>query len=118
MFKTTILAAAALSFVALGAPAAYADRGDGGGNHGGGYHGGDGGGKHAGGGYRGGDGGYHGRGGGDHYGHHNKWNKGNSWRNYSWYPRCHYETKKVRIRAFNRYGQPTFKWVWRDVKVC
>ena len=100
LLKTTILTAAALSFVALGAPTAYAGGGGGGGG-GGGHHG----------------GGHHG-GGGGHHGHHNKWNDGPIWLNYSWYPSCHYETKKVRIKVWDRYGYPHFKWVWRDVKVC
>jgi hypothetical protein len=107
MLKTTILAAAALSFVALGAPTAYAGHGGGGGGGGGGGH-------HGGG---GGGGGHHG-GGGGHHGSHNKWNNGHIWLNYSWYPSCHYETKKIRIKVWDRYGNPHFKWVWRDVKVC
>ncbi len=102
MLKTTLLAAAALSFVALGAPTAYAgSAAAGGGGHGGGG-----------------------------------WRRRSPWRsaaitapqqvattapiwlNYSWYPSCHYETKKVRIKVWDRYGNPHFKWVWRDVKVC
>jgi len=90
MLKTTILAAAALSFVALGAPTAYAGHGGGGGGH----HG------------------------GGHHGHHNGWNNGHIWLGYSWYPSCHYETKKIRVKLWDRHGNPYFKWVWRDVKVC
>ncbi|WP_141700846.1 hypothetical protein [Methyloceanibacter superfactus] len=62
-------------------------------------------------------GGHHG-GGGGHHGHHNKWHNGPIWLNYSWHSSCHYETKKVRIKVWDRYGNPHFKWVWRDVKVC
>ena len=31
---------------------------------------------------------------------------------------CHYETQQVRIKVYDRWGYPHFKWVWRDVKVC
>jgi len=31
---------------------------------------------------------------------------------------CHYETQKVRIKFYDRWGNPHVKWVWRDVKVC
>jgi hypothetical protein len=130
MLKTTLMAAAALSFVALGTPTAYAGKGGGGGggHHGGGgggggHHGGGGGGGHHGGGgggghHGGGGGGGHHGGGGGHHGHHNKWGKSHFWLGYNWYPSCHYETKKVRIKVRDRWGRPYFKRVWRDVKVC
>jgi len=31
---------------------------------------------------------------------------------------CHYETQKVRIKFYDHWGNPHFKWIWRDVKVC
>ena len=105
MLKTTLLAAAALSFVALGATTADAKGGHG---HGG-YS------KH------GGHGDHHGRHGGGH-GYHkfHKYNKFNNfWLSYSRYrARCHYEPERVRIKVWDRRGNAYFKWVKRDVKVC
>lgn len=101
MLKKPLIAAATISLVAFGATAAYAGKGGGGG---GGHGGGGGGGGHY--------------GGGGHHGHH-KFNRYPPlWLNYSWYPRCHYETQKVRIKVRDRRGRPYRKWVWRDVKVC
>ena len=86
MLKTTLIAAAALSFMALGATQASAGSyGHGGGhswNHGGGYN--------------------------------------HSYRNYSWHrPRCHHETRPVKIKLWSRYSHHYhFKTVYRDVEVC
>ncbi len=115
MLKNTLIAAAAVSVMAFGATGAYAGPGDGGGG-GGGQHGGGGGGGHGGGGHGGG-----GHGGGGHHGggSHHKFNRYPPlWLNYSWYPRCHYETRKVRIKVQDHRGRSYRKWVWRDVKVC
>ena len=59
--------------------------------------------------------------GGGHIHHkYNKYNKYNDfWFNFSWYsPACHYETKPDRVKVWDRHGNPYFKWVKRDVKVC
>ena len=116
MLKTTLLAAAALSFALLGGPTANAKEGHGHGGGGGGHHGG--GGKHGGGGGNHGGGGKHGGGHGKHGGHYNKFRNYPFWLNYSWYPSCSYEPRKVRVKWWDRWGNPHFKWVWRDVKVC
>lgn len=129
MIKTTLLAAAALSFVALGAPTADAKGGHGNGGGGGhgahnggqGKHGGSG--KHGGKGHHGGYGkhGGHGKHGGGHgYRKSHKYNKSNYfWLNYSWFPsRCHYEPERYRLKVWDRRGNAYFKWATRDVKVC
>ena len=116
MLKKTLIAAAAVSLMAFGATDAFAGKGGGGG--GGGHGGGRG---HHGGGGGGGGGGH---GGGHHGGHHggpgwnHKFSRYPFWLNYSWYPSCHYETRKVRIKVRDRWGRPYHKWVWKDVKVC
>lgn len=95
MLKKTLIAAAAVSLMAFGATDAFAGKG------GGGKHGGHRGGRHH---------------GGKHYGHHRSrypaW-----WLSYS-YPRCYYEARKVRVRAYDRRGRRYYRWVWRDVRVC
>lgn len=103
MLKTTLIVAAAVTFMAFGAPEAYAGRGgDGhGGNHGGGGHGG---GKH---------GGHHGG-----HGWNHKFSRYPFWLNNSWYPRCHYETRKVFVKIKGRHGRVFYKPVYRDVRVC
>jgi hypothetical protein len=101
MLKKTLIAAAAVSLMAFGATDAFAGKGGGGGHGGGGKHGGHRGGRHH---------------GGKHYGHHRSrypaW-----WLSYS-YPRCYYEARKVRVRAYDRRGRRYYRWVWRDVRVC
>jgi len=101
MLKKTLIAAAAVSLMTFGATAAYA----GGGGRGGG------GGDHDG---HGGHGGHDGHGG--HHGHH-RFNN-NIWWGFVLSSPCHYETQKVRIKFYDRWGNPHVKWVWRDVKVC
>ena len=122
MIKTTLLAAAALSFVALGAPTADAKSGHGHGGGGGGHGAHNGGqGKHGGYGKHRGRGGSGKHGGQGRHGHHKyKHHKSNYfWLNYSWFPsRCHYEPQRVRVRVWDRRGHAYFKWVRRDVKVC
>jgi len=117
MLKRTLIAAATVSLMAFGATAAYAGKGDGGGGGHGGGGGGHGGGHHGGGHHGGGHhgGGHHGN---KHGGHGWKHRYPPLWLNYSWYPRCHYETRKVRIKAWDRRGRLYHKWVFRDVKVC
>lgn len=108
MLKKTLIAAAAVTLMAFGATDAFAGKGGGGhggGGHGGGHHGG---GKH---------GGHHG---GPHGGHgwKHKFHRYPFWLNYSWYPRCHYETRKVYVKVRGRHGRIFYKPVYRDVKVC
>lgn len=105
MLKTTLIAAAAASFVAFGATAADAKPGHGGG-HDGGKHGG---GHHGNGHHRGAHHGGHGK---------HKFNRYPFWLNYSWYPRCHYETRKVYEQVRGRHGRIYYKPVYRNVKVC
>lgn len=33
-------------------------------------------------------------------------------------PYCHFEPQKVRIKVWDRRGNPYRKWIWKDVKVC
>lgn len=103
MLNKTLMAVAALSFVAFGATAADAKGSHG---HGGGY--GTHGGKHH---------------GGRHHGHRPYWKHQYYrypplWLNYAWSPRCRYVPRKARIKVWDRHGRPYHKWVWRDVKVC
>ena len=107
MLKTTLIAAAAVSLMALGATDAFA--GKGGGHGGGGY------GQHGGGHHGGGHGGYHG---GKHHHRGYGWYRYPSWWFAYTYPRCHYQPRKVRIRAYDRRGRAYYRWVWRDVRVC
>lgn len=115
MLKTTLIAAAAVALMAFGATDAFAGRG--GGGHGGGGHdgGGNGGGGHGGGQH---GGGHHG--GGHHGGHgwNHKFHRYPFLLNYSWYPRCHYETRKVFVKVKGRHGRIFYKPVYRDVRVC
>ena len=108
MLKPTLVAAAAVSLLAVGATDAFA--GKGGSRHGWEHHGSGHGGK------------YGGRRHGGHYKHGGHYEHGwyrypNWWFNYS-YPRCHYEPRKARIKVWDRHGRPYHKWVWKDVKVC
>ena len=90
MLKTTLIAAAALSFLALGATQASA------GSYG------------------------HGHGWGHSWNHGGGYNHRRSYRNYAWHrPRCHYESRPVRIKLWSRYSyRYYFKTVYRDVEVC
>jgi hypothetical protein len=58
-----------------------------------------------------------GRGGGGGGGNHHHFNN-NIWWSLALCSSCHYETQKVRIKFYDHWGNPHFKWVWRDVKVC
>ena len=113
MLKTTLLAAAAV--VAFGSTTAYAAGAagtDGPGHrvgHGGAYEVG----------YRGGP--YTPPYGAPRHGHSwkNKYHRyGPAWFDYRGRPYCHYEPRKVRIKVWDRRGNPYRKWVWKDVKVC
>lgn len=114
MLKTALIAAAAASVLVLGVPTADAKSGH---SHGGkGHH----------------SQGHHS--GGDHhsYGHKDYGHKGYShygygnyvrpyvarpWFGYSYYPRCTYQPRKVRVTAW-RWGRPYYTWAWRKVRVC
>ena len=103
MLKTTLMAAAAVSFLALGASTADAKDGHHGdrGNHG--DYGNNG--KH-------GNYGKHGK----HGNHGNYGNRGHNkyWFNYSWYqPRCTYELRPTQVRWHGHW-----KTIWRNVQVC
>lgn len=92
MFKKTLFAAAALSFMALAATSpAHATYGNG--NHN----------KH-----RYNFSWYTGT----------PWFNTYSYKAYSYQPSCHYEPQLVRIKVWTGYGNFYFKNVWRDVKVC
>lgn len=80
MFKTTLLAAAALSFMALSASQANAI-----------------------------------------YGHSYGWSHGghNYYKRYSWYPRCHYVSRPIKIKLWDRYSYTYyFKIIYRQVRSC
>jgi hypothetical protein len=99
MLKTTFIAAAAMSFLALGTVTADAKSGYGHGGHG----------SH----------GHNGHGGYSHHGKHNYSRFNHFWLNYSWgRPYCRYERRKVAVRVLSRSGYPYTAWVWRNVKVC
>ena len=91
MFKKTLLAAAALSFMALAATSpAHATYGNG-------HHN-----KHR---YNFSYNAY-------------PWFNTYSYKAYSYKPSCSYEPQLVRIKVWTGYGNYYFKNVWRDVKVC
>ncbi len=89
MLKTTLIAAAALSFLALGATQASAGSYGGHGwsqgwNNGGGYN-------------------------------HRRSHGNYSWHR----PRCHYVNRPIKIKLWNHHSyHHYFKTVWRPVKVC
>ena len=97
MLKQILIAAVAVSLMAFGVTDAFAGRGDG--RHGGGH-------------YRGG---HHSE---PHHGGHQRGHGWHRYPSYSWYPRCHYEPRKVRIKVWDRRRRLSHKWVWRDVRVC
>jgi hypothetical protein len=91
MFTKTLLAAAALSFMALAATSpAHATYGNG-------HHN-----KH-------------------HYNFSYNaypWFNTYSYKAYAYQPSCSYEPQLVRIKVWTGYGNYYFKSVWRDVRVC
>jgi hypothetical protein len=92
MLKTTLIAAAALSFLALGATQASAGSYGHGWGHGWNYS----------------------------WNHGGGYNHRRSHRNYSWNrPRCHYVNRPIKIKLWNHHSyRYYFKTVYRDVEVC